>query len=184
VVLGVLTLVSDLFVQGRVRQVRRQAAQAKEKESRASLKQRRQADHLVRARVEAGLTQVADNLEGAWKKGFGEGGAARDLAVDLREAARRAARFGEQDVRVANYRAGRYLAQDRVPDDQLAAVLDLDDDLLARSRSLAQTAESLYEQVTAGQVDAARSALRELDNGLNALRNRFTERGAYLMQPL
>jgi hypothetical protein len=183
VVIGILTLISDLWLQRRVRRVRREAVEEKRAESRASLKRRRLADQLVRARVEAGLKQVADNLEAAWKKGYNEGGVARDLAVDLREVARRAAQLGEQEVRAANYHAGRYLAQDRAPDEQLAAVLDRDDDLLVRSQSLAQTAEALYEQLNAGQVDAARTALHDLENGLNSLRNRFTERGAYLMNP-
>jgi hypothetical protein len=183
VALAVLTLLSELWLRGRMRQVRRLAAEQKRSASRANLKRRRQADALVRARVEAGLKQVAANLEAAWKKGYSAGGEARDLAVDLREVARKVARFEEQEVRAANYQAGRYLAQDRVPDEQLAAVLDLDEDLLARSRSLAQATETLFEQVNDGQVEPARAALREVENGLNALRNRFTERGAYLMDP-
>ena len=178
---GVATLISDLFIRRRVRQVREEEEHRKRAESRASLRRRREADRLVRARVEAGLKQVADNLEAAWKKSYSQEGALRDLAVQMREVARRAARFGEQDVRTANYHAARYLERDSVPDDQLSAMLDLDEDLLARSQSLAGTAQSLYEQVNAGQVDEARAALAGLENGLNALRNRFTERGAYLM---
>ncbi len=183
VALVVLTLLSELWLRGRVRQVRRLAAEQKQAESRANLKRRRQADALVRARVEAGLKQVAGNLEAAWKKGYSAGGEARDLAVDLREVARKVARFEEQEVRAANYQAGRYLAQNRVPDDQLAAVLDLDEDLLGRSQSLAQATEVLFEQVNDGQAEPARAALREVENSVNALRNRFTERGAYLMNP-
>lgn len=184
IVIGVLTIISDLWLRRRVRQVRHEANEQKRTESRASLNRRREADRLVRARLETGLKQVADNLEATWKKGYGEGGAARDLAVSLREAAQKAARFGEQEVRAANYYAGQYLSQQHIPDNQLAAVLDLDDDLLARSQSLAQTSQTLYEQVNTGQVDAARAGLRELENGLNALRNRYTERGAYLLNPM
>jgi hypothetical protein len=180
---GLLTLLTDLFIRRKVRQVRKQHTERKRAESRASLNRRREADRLVRARVEAGLKQVADNLEEAWRKGYSAGDEARELAVDLREVARKVTRFGEQDVRAANYYAGRYLAQDRAPDDQLAAVLDLDEDLLARSQSLSEKAEALFEQVNAGQVGEARTALRELENGTNAMRNRFTERGAYLMDP-
>ena len=180
-VVGILTLISELFLRRRIRSVRHEMAERKRAESRASLKRRRQADRLVRARVEAGLKQVVNSLEGAWKKAYSAGGAARDLAAGVREVARQTSRFEEQEVRAANYQAGRYLAYDGVPDDQLGAVLDLDDDLLARSRSLAQTAEGLYEQVNAGQVEPARLALRDLENGLNALCNRFVERGAYLM---
>jgi hypothetical protein len=183
VVIGLLTLASDLWLQNRVYQVQRRAARVREDGSRASLRRRRDADRLVRARVESGLQQVTDNLDAAWKKGYSAGGPARDMAVDLREIAQRVQTLAEREVRPANYYAGRYLAQERVPDERLAAVLDQDEDLLQRSRSLAEVAEDLYEQVNAGQVDEARAALRGLENGLNALRNRFTERGAYLMEP-
>jgi hypothetical protein len=183
VVIGLLTLASDLWLQNRVVQLQRRTARAKEDESKASLRRRREADRLVRSRVESGLQQVVQNLEAAWKKGYSAGGAARDLAVKVRNVALEIKDRDEKDVRVANYNAGRYLAQQRVPDEHLAAVLDQDEDLLQRSRSLADMAEGLYEQVNAGQVDEARAALRDLENGLNSLRNRFTERGAYLMEP-
>ena len=180
---GLLTLLSDLWVQHRLRQAQAQAAEEKRQASRATLQRRLTADRLVRARLEAGLKQVADNLEAAWKEGYRLGGEARDLAVELREAARQAQRLGEQEVRAANYRAGRYLSQERAPDEQLNAVLDLDNDLLLQSQSLAGAAEKLYEQVGEGQIEQARATLRRLRTGLNALRNRFTERGAYLMNP-
>jgi len=182
-VVGVLTIITDLWLRGRLRRARAAAQEARRAESRASLNRRLEVDHLVRARIEAGLKQVSGNLEGAWKKGYQAGGAARDLAAKMRTLAQQAARFGEEEVRAANYRARRYLAQDRVPDEQLGAVLGLDEDLLARSQSLAQTAEVLYGQVNAGQVEQAGEALRSLDDGLNALRNRFTERDAYLVNP-
>lgn len=182
VVVGALTIFSELFLRHRVRQVR-EAERRKRAESRASLRRRREADRLVRARIEAGLKQVAGNLEAAWKKAYSQEGSLRDLAVQMREVAREATRFEEQDVRAANYQAARYLSNERVPDDQLSAMLDLDEDLLDRSQSMAATAQTLYEQVNAGQVDEARAALRGLENGLNALRNRFIERGAYLMSP-
>lgn len=183
VAIGVLTLISDLFLRRKVRQAREKEEEQRRAESRASLKRRREAARLVQARVESGLKQVVDSLEAAWKKGYSSGGAARDLAVELREASQNMSQFGQQDVRMANYQASRYLVQERVPDAQLAAMLDLDEDLLARSQGLAQTAQTLYEQVNAGQVDHARTALKDLENGMNALRNRFTERGAYLMNP-
>jgi hypothetical protein len=175
-----LTLFSDLFLRRKVRQLRQQAAGDKLEESRASLKRRREADRLVRARVESSVKQIADSLEAAWKKGYSAGGAARELAVQVRQVAQAMRDFGEGKVPAANYSAGRYLAQADVPDDHLAAMLDLDGELLARGQALSQAAESLYAQVNDGQVEAASAGLRELDKSFNTLRNRFTEREAYL----
>jgi hypothetical protein len=180
-IVGVLTVITDLWLQRQLRQAEDEIEAEKRAESKASLKRRIQADALVRAQVDAGVKQVVDNLEAAWKLGYSAGDAAGNLAVELRKTAKNAARFEEQDVRQANYEASRYLTQDTVPDAQLGMVLDLDQGLLRSSGSLAQLSEGLYEQVNAGQVDPAWESLRQLRDGLNRLRNRFTERGAYLM---
>ncbi len=178
---GGLAVLSEVLIHTRVGRILRERELEKRTAGVVTLEERRTADRLVRARVEAALKQVASSLEAAWRKGFGEGGASRELAVDLRQVAHQVGRFQEQDVRAANYLAGRYLAREEVPDAELGAMLDLDDDLLARGQALARSAEGLYRQVNGGLVDDARASLREMENELNELRGRFIERGAYLM---
>lgn len=179
-VTALLTILSEVVIRLRTRRAERQAEEHRSAAGKAPMDQRRRADRLVRARIEASLKQAIASLQAAWRQGCGPGGAANDLAVQVRGFGQQVEHFQEREVRAANYQASRYLARDQVPDAELGAVMDLDEELLARSQGLAQKAEELSGHVIYGRLAEAQGALQEMRNGLTGLRNRFIERGAYL----
>jgi len=162
-------------------QARRAKAQERARARKGASRARRvELDRLVRARIEASLERLGMNLREAWQQGYGQSDEARQLAVALREFERRV-RSVQDEVRAANYQAGVYLSQARPQPEQLAAMLDLDETLLADSQVLAETSQTLYEDLRAERLEQVRQALQKLDTGLQALRNLFCERAA-LMQ--
>ena len=177
---ALIMFVSAYLVHGH-QQARRAKAQERARARKGASRARRvELDRLVRARIEASLERLGMNLREAWQQGYGQSDEARQLAVALREFERRV-RSVQDEVRAANYQAGVYLSQARPQPEQLAAMLDLDETLLADSQVLAETSQTLYEDLRAERLEQVRQALQKLDTGLQALRNLFCERAA-LMQ--
>lgn len=178
--IAALVIFSSAFlVHERQRARRAEAHQRARARQGASQARRVELDRLVRARIEASLQRVGMNLRTAWQQGYGQGDEARQLAVSLREFERQV-RSVQDEVQAANYEAGVYLSQARPEPEQLAAMLDLDEDLLTDAQTLAESSQRLYEDLRGERLEQVRDALQELDNGLLALRNRFCERSAFM----
>ncbi len=141
---------------------------------------RHTADDLVRRQVREYLDRVKTNLEETGRRLFRLGPAGQNLSVDLRQLRMGPLAACQAETQTVHERDARYFATALVPPVQLARMLDLDEELLHRSRQLALASEALYAAGVDGDPSRCVPAIAELDKNLNQLRRVLGERAAFI----
>ena len=177
-ILAILAFASALWLRGKVKE-HRQTARAEKAQRQVKRAQRQAAERLVRARVAGALHQVESNLDQAWTRAYR--GPDKDAAADLRRL-RDLTRDLQEEVKAANYWTSAYLTQKRVPAEQLQAVLEIDEGLLARTDALTPTSQDLHHQVVEHGSKDLKAGMRSLEVGLQELRAQFIERTALVIR--
>ena len=173
-ILAILAFASALWLRNKVKE-HRGTILAEKTQRQVKPAQRQAAERLVRARVAGALQQVESNLDQAWTRAYR--GPDKDAAVALRRL-RDMTRDLQEEVKVANYFASTYLNREKVPAEQLQAVLEIDEGLLARTDALTQTSHDLHRQVVEVGSRDLEAGMRSLEVGLQELRAQFIKRTA------
>lgn len=173
-ILAILAFASALWLHSKVKEYRRTIL-AEKTQRQVKPAQRQAAERLVRARVTGALQQVESNLDQAWNRAYR--GPDKDAAVAMRRL-RDMTRDLQEEVKAANYWASAYLTRDKVPAEQLQAVLEIDEGLLARTDALTQTSRDLHRQVVEYGSRDLEAGMKLLEVGLQELRGQFIERTA------
>ena len=147
---------------------------------RPTLPQRRTADDLLRRRVSEYLKRVETNLDDAGARLFRLNTVGQELAADLRRLRTGPLARLQEETRDVHYRDARYFASTWVPDEQVARMLELDDELLRRAQKLALDTEALYAASVDGDIGACARARDALDKDINQLRRVLGERSAFI----
>jgi hypothetical protein len=145
-----------------------------------SLPARRTADDLLRRRMREYLGRGQTNLEDAGKVLFRAGPAGQEVSVALRRLRTGALTACQAEVQDVQYRDTRYFASVWAPDDQVAQMLELDNDLLRRTQKLALDSEALYCSGRDGDIATCDRWAAGLDKDVNQLRRVLGERAAFI----
>ena len=141
---------------------------------------RRTADDLVRRQVREYLERTQSNLDGAGGKLYRLGPAGQEVTAMLRPLRTGPLAACQDEAQTVHYRDTRYFAEAWAPDEQVARMLALDDDLLRRARELALASETLYQASVDGDTPRCAAAIVSLDKDINQLRRVLGERAAFI----
>jgi hypothetical protein len=170
-----VTFGASVWLRTKVRKRRHQAAVEAHLLGRLRLKDRREADRILRGEVGDALARVASNVESARRAAFrAEGG--RDLAVDLHGLLGEVERV-RQEVLSTPSGGVPWLDEERLPADLLLQMMAFDQSVLRSAADAAQQSEEMAAAALSQDLDRVRSLAKELGVGLLHLRNRFQARG-------